>query len=166
MLLLEKIKHKFKKENKPYRLKKINPIKKAKAMDLVLELCMNYYIQKEDKIDFYKVERKLYNVLGLHSWESEFLLDTMSDLGYIKEIYKNDNKIDKIYCEPKGIEVYISGGFELEAIRKSRERRLIKIGQWSSGIIGLYYLATFLIEYLMPLYELLKNLICTANIPQ
>ncbi|SHK06362.1 hypothetical protein [Pseudozobellia thermophila] len=116
-------------------------------MDLVLELCMEYYTGKEQKIDFYKVEAKLCDNLGLHSWESEFLLDIMSDKGYIKEEYNENKALDKIYAKPKGIKIFINGGFEIEARRKKNERILIKIAQWSSAIVGLYYLLLLLKEF-------------------
>lgn len=164
--LLKKIKHKFRKEEKPYQLKKISPIKKAKAMDLVLELCMKYYIDNAEKIDFYKVENRLYSKLGLHSWESDFLLDIMVGSGYIKEKFKKNKDLEYIFCTPKGIKVFIDGGFEIDAKRKINERRLIRIAQLSSVIIGLYYLAISLKEYLIPLYELLMNLIYSVNSPQ
>jgi len=164
-IFVQKIYYKFSDQNqKPYKLKKINPIKKAKAMDLVIELCMGYYIHKENKIDFYKIEGKLNDNLGLHSWESEFLLRVMSEMGYIKEVFKENNDIDKIYCTPKGIEVFINGGFKLEAKRKRGERRLIRAGQYISIIIGLYSLAKFLKEYLGVTLELLKCLICKTDI--
>ncbi|MDO7174188.1 hypothetical protein [Mariniflexile sp. AS56] len=163
--LIDRVRYRFDKNQKPYKLKGISPLKKAKAMDIVLELCLNYYIGKQKKIDFYEVATVLDKKLNLCVTEAEFLLDIMSDLGYIVEVYKKPPEkqvIEKIYSTPKGIKAFIDGGFELEANRKMKERRLISITQYSSAIVGVYYLAIFLKEYLGVSPELLKNLICSA----
>lgn len=137
----------FNKNDRPYNLKTINSIKKAKAMDLVLALCMNSYVNQDSKLDFYKVEERLCDDLGFHSWESEFLLDIMKDMGYIKEEYGQNKVVERIYCKPRGVKMYINGGFELKAKRKRRERRLLGAGQFLSLIIGFYY--TFLLLKIM-----------------
>tara|TARA_R110000868_G_scaffold407333_1_gene688701 strand:- start:1729 stop:2250 length:522 start_codon:yes stop_codon:yes gene_type:complete len=157
---IDKIRYKLDKDNKPYELKEIDSIKKAKAMDFVLRLCMEYYINKESVIDFHKVNGKLTDELGLHSWDCEFILDVMADLGYINEDYKKNKEIEKIYCLPKGIDMFISGGFEPIARQKKREGQLIKIGQWSAGIVGVYYLATFLKEYFGMFLDCMSFLFC------
>ena len=147
MRIISKIRYKLDKRNKTFKLKKIDPIKKAKAMDLVLELCMEYYIRNITKIDFYTIENELNEKLGFHSWESEFLLDIMSDNDYIKEEYNEKEVLEKIYAKPKGIKVFIDGGFGIEAKRKKNERLLIKIAKWSSVIVGLYYLLMILKDF-------------------
>lgn len=165
--LLHRIKFWFKlnfsKKYKPYQLQSISPLKKAKAMDIVLELCLKYYIGEKKNIDFYEVANALDKKLNLCVADVEFLLDIMTDSKYIKEVYKKPPEkevLEKIYCTPKGIKVFIDGGFELEARRKLRERQLIIAGQYLSLIIGLYYLATFLKEFLGVTPELLMRLIC------
>ena len=162
--LMHRIKYLFKlkfgKKDKPYSVKSIDPLNKARAMDKILELCIKYKVRQENIIDFYKIEGILCDEFDLHSWESELLLDVMKDQEYTKEDYKENGDIEKIYITPKGIDKYIKGGFTLETRRKIREGVLIRIGQYSSGIIGLYYLATFLKEYLGTIYGILMNLIC------
>mgnify|MGYP005852279627 CR=1 FL=1 len=147
MNIISKIQYKLDKSNKTFKLKNIDPLKKAKAMDLVLELCMEYYIRKKAKIDFYTIEDELNEKLGFHSWESEFLLDIMSDNDYINEEYNKNEVLEKIYAKPKGIKVFIDGGFGIEVKRKKNERLLIKIAQWSSVIVGLYYLLLILKDF-------------------
>ncbi|MCM4162760.1 MULTISPECIES: hypothetical protein [unclassified Arenibacter] len=148
----------FKKTEKIYSVKSINPIDKAKAMDSILEMCVKYRVSEGALVDFYKVEEKLCDDFGLHSWESELILDVMAHQEYIKEDYDENGDIEKIQCLPKGIEKYINGGFKPEIKSELREIRLIRIGQYSAGIVGTYYLATFLKEYLGTLLEILSFL--------
>ncbi|MFD1162576.1 hypothetical protein [Hwangdonia seohaensis] len=166
--LLHRIKFWFKlnfgKKDKPYSVKSIDPLNKARAMDKILELCIKYKVRQEKTIDFYKVEGILCDELDLHSWESELLLDIMADQEYIKEDYKENRDIEKIYITPKGIEKYINGGFALETKRKIRERKLIRAGQYLSIVIGIYYTATLIKEFLGVTPESLYYLICkTCN---
>jgi hypothetical protein len=133
--------------NQQYIPKRINSIKYAKAMDVILDLCIKYYVGIGDQITFYTIEKELNERFKFHSYESEFVIKIMIESNQIKAEYEN-NSMKHVYCDVIGFEKYISGGFANNAKRQKNERRLILIGQISAGIAGVYYLIVLLKEIL------------------
>ena len=91
---------------------------------------------------------KAYNKLGLHSIDTEFIVRLMEHLGYIEYQTNKDDTIKSIHAATKGFNTFLDGGFFPEAKRKRNTRRLIRMGQWSTAIVGLYYLTMFIKETL------------------
>lgn len=167
MTLFRKLKNRFKKKDKPYRPEKLSPTKKGKAMDLILGLCMNYYVGIEkDEVDFFRIEEELCSKLDMHSLDTEFLMRVMHRLEYVDYKTDDNGKVKRIFATVKGFDKFLDGGFTPEAKRQERTRKLVRIGQWSAAIAGAYYL-TMLLQEIAPMIQVSWNyLTCIlSNLP-
>jgi hypothetical protein len=144
-----------------YAAKSISRKDKARSIDLILELCAQYYSEKGDEVTPDLISNKLYEKFCIHSIESELILKLMIQMGLIKpKIDENGKSIISVTHTIKGIKVFLDGGKLPKTKRKINKERLIKVGQYSVVLGGIYYLLKILTESLPKLLSMTQSLIC------
>lgn len=144
--------------NGRYIAKPISRQDKARSIDLILELCAQYYSENGDEVTPYLIENKLYKKFCIHSIESELIMKLMIQMELIKPKIDENEKIISVTHTIKGVKVFLGGGKLNKTKRKINTERLIKVGQWSVGLGGGYYLLQILTEYLPKLLLVIQSL--------
>ncbi len=151
--IFKKIKNKYclrkfeKNKDKPLH---ISRIKRAKAMDIILKKCAEYYKNREThEIRLSDLDSPIFEKLCIPSTETNLLMNIMVDLGYI-EYKKCKNDEEYVVHTIKGVQKFIEGGFICEAKKERNTERLIRLGQIASVIGGLYAAVKFF-ETFLPL---------------
>tara|TARA_B100000508_G_C11449554_1_gene273266 strand:+ start:1092 stop:1589 length:498 start_codon:yes stop_codon:yes gene_type:complete len=147
--------------NGRYAAKSISRKDKARAIDLILGLCAQYYSENGDEVTFDLIEDCLYKELCMHSIESELIMKIMIQLELIRPKLDDNENIISVTHTIKGVGLYLDGGKLLKTKKKINTEWLIKIGQWSVGLGGLYYLLRILTDSLPKLFSMTQNLFCS-----
>ena len=133
--------------NHNYKLDKIKKIKQAKIVDLVIETCIKAQVDDSDESKAYKLCDMISQKYGLHSIAIEMLFWIMEYQGYLTAITIDDesSSVDRYEPTTKGISLYFNGGLAGKIRSKQNKRRLVRLAQAASIIVGAYYFIEILL---------------------
>ena len=66
-------------------------------------------------------------------------MKTMIDLNYIESVSNKDGVITQIRGNNETIKIFINGGFAIKTKKEKSTRLLIRLGQVSGLLVGIYY---------------------------